>query len=118
MDCRGLGIDELDRIWTYDSGGKVYLMTPYVPTSVTVLYELDDYNYTGSNINSYVNVSAYDAFSARISSNIQLTIEGPNCTFADGTQLKVITTSGSGETQVPIIISNAGYFRVLANTQV
>lgn len=113
-----VGIDELDRIWVTDTSDKVSLLTPFIPTRVNITYELANYNYTGTNINSYIRTGAYDAFSARIATSITLTIDGPNCTFADGSKSKVITTSLTSDVQTPIIVTNSGYFRIIANTQV
>ena len=118
VTARAVGVDDLDRIWLLDYNGKVQLLTPFVPSKVSVTYELSEYAYQGTDINTYINVSAYDAFGARILANVTLTIDGGNCVFADNTTKKTITTSTASDVQVNITVNNSGYFRILANTEV
>lgn len=122
VSARSVGVDELDRIWVVDYNNKVQLMTPYVPARVAVTYELSEYTYQGTDISSYVNVSAFDSFGNRIMANVTLTIEGSNCVFSDSTTKKTITTvsktGGDTDVQVGITVTNSGYFRILSNTEV
>jgi hypothetical protein len=122
VNARCVGVDELDRIWVIDYNKKVQLMTPFVPAKVDVTYELPEYNYQGTDIPTHINVSAYDAYGDRIIANVTLTIEGGNCLFADSSTKKTVTTlgkaNGDSDIQVSITILNAGYFRILANTEV
>lgn len=122
ITSKSVGVDELDRIWVIDYNNRVQLMTPYVPAKVAVSYELPEYTYQGTDIASYINVSAYDAFGNRITANVTLTIEGNNCLFTDSTTKKTITTiskaGGDTDVQVGITVTNSGYFRILSNTEV
>jgi hypothetical protein len=112
-----VAMDELDRIWVCDTASNIFLLSPFVPTKVTVDWELANYDYTGSNISTYINVSAYDAFGERIAIGVELTIDSLNCTFTDETKVKTVTTSDATETQVSVILTGSGYVRVLANTE-
>jgi hypothetical protein len=112
-----VGMDELDRVWVHDNAGSVYLLSPFVPTRITVTWENADYDYTGTDISTHIDVSAYDAFGDRIAVDVTLTIDSLNCTFADLSKIKTITTSATADTQVNVVITGSGYVRILANTE-
>jgi hypothetical protein len=114
--ANAVAMDELDRVWVSDTSGRIFLLSPFVPTKVTVDWELANYDYTGTNISTYINVSAYDAFGSRIAVNVTLTIDSLNCSFADSTKVKTVATSDTTETQVSVLLTGSGYVRVLANT--
>jgi len=79
--------------------------------------EKSSYNYQGSDISTYANVSAYNVDNDRIVANVKLVLEG-SIYFTDGSQNKTITTSSSGETQVNMTIKGSSYTRVLASVVV
>lgn len=119
-----IGRDSLDRIW-YVTAGKygstypsIHLLTPSLPVTVTLTSAASDYTYSGSNINSTLTVNAINASGARIETNVKLVIEGSSMTFNDGTTIKTVTTSSSGDTSVPIIITGAGYTNVTASIEI
>ena len=119
-----IGRDSLDRIW-YVTAGKygssypsLHLLTPSLPVTVTLTSAASDYTYSGSNINSTLTVNAINASGARIETNVKLVIEGSSMTFNDGTTIKTVTTSSSGDTSVPIIITGAGYTNVTASIEI
>jgi hypothetical protein len=119
------GRDSLDRIW-YTKPSTVYgsykpelhLLTPTLPVSITVTPENASYTYAGSNITTYVNVSAINASGARIATSVKLVIEGSSMTFTDGSTQKTVTTQTSGELQVGTTVTGAGFTNVAASIEI
>jgi len=119
------GRDSLDRIW-YTKPSSVYggnypelhLLTPTLPVSITVDPENANYTYAGSDINTFVNVSAVNASGARIATSVKLVIEGSSMTFSDGTTQKTVTTLTTGDLQVDTIITGAGFTNIAASIEI
>jgi len=119
------GRDSLDRIW-YTKPSSVYggnypelhLLTPTLPVSITVDPENANYTYAGSDINTFVNVSAVNASGARIATSVKLVIEGSSMTFSDGTTQKTVTTLTTGDLQVDTIITDAGFTNIAASIEI
>jgi len=119
------GRDSLDRIW-YTKPSSVYgstypelhLLTPTLPVSITVTPENASYTYSGSNITTYVDVSAINASGSRIATSVKLVIEGSSMTFTDGSTQKTVTTLTNGELQVGTTITGAGFTNVAASIEV
>lgn len=109
--------DSNDRIWVRQSDSSVHMISATSPTRVTVTMENPTYNYQGSNISTYANVSAYDVDNNRIVANVNIVLEGA-IYFADDSQNKTIATSASGETQVSMVIKGSSYTRILASVVV
>lgn len=120
--CHAMGRDSLDRIFyctpstSYgNSHIDVHMLSPTLPVTITVNPENATYNYGGSTITSYVNVSALNAAGARIATSVKLAIEGSSMTFSDDTTVKTVTSSSSGETQVNIKVTGAGFVNINAS---
>ena len=119
------GRDSLDRIW-YTKPSSVYggnypelhLLTPTLPVSITVDPENANYTYAGSDINTFVNVSAVNASGTRIATSVKLVIEGSSMTFSDGTTQKTVTTLTTGDLQVDTIITGAGFTNIAASIEI
>jgi hypothetical protein len=119
------GRDSLDRIW-YTKPSSVYggnypelhLLTPTLPVSITVTPENANYTYSGSDISTFVNVSAVNASGTRIATSVKLVIEGSSMTFADGTTQKTVTTLSTGELQVNTTITGAGFTNIAASVEI
>jgi hypothetical protein len=94
------------------------LLTPTLPVSITVTPENASYTYAGSNITTYVNVSAINASGARIATSVKLVIEGSSMTFTDGSTQKTVTTQTSGELQVGTTVTGAGFTNVAASIEI
>ena len=86
--------------------------------TITVTPELAQYNYAGSTINSYLNISALNASGNRIAATVKVAIEGASMKFSDDTVVKEITTSSSGETQQNIKVTGAGFVNITASVVV
>jgi len=109
--------DANDRIWIRTAEASVHMISSTSPTRVVVTMENSSYNYQGSDISTYANVSAYDIDNTRIVANVKITLEGA-IYFTDSSQSKTVTTSSSGETQVNMTIKGSSYTRVLASVVV
>jgi hypothetical protein len=116
-----VGRDSTDRIWgiSYNATGyaDIHVITASVPLRITITPASATYNYAGSNINSTVNVSAYNLNNERIATSVALSISGNTMTFSGGATTTTVTTSSSGETSVPIVITGAGQSDIVANVQ-
>lgn len=118
------GRDSLDRIWystNNSSIGAAYqdlnLLSPTLPVTVSIVPENTDNQYTGTEIDTYVNVSAYDTAGTRIAASVKLVIDSASVTFADGSKAKTVTTLTNGELQVATKINGAGYTNITASIQ-
>jgi hypothetical protein len=100
-----------------DEQNNVHLLSSFSPLTITVVPENVDYNYAGSIINTYMNVSAYDIDNTRMATNVRLVLEGSTY-FTDDSQVKEITTSAGSETQVNIKITGTSLTRILASVVV
>jgi len=88
---------------------KVHLVSDSLPSTVTLNFADENLVYTGSNISTSVNVSAYDDTSARIAKSVELSIDGHNSQFTSNSSNSiVITTTTSSDTNVPITITGPG----------
>jgi len=118
-----LGRDSTDRIWanavgTEYSYGDLHILTPSLPIRVTINPASSSYNYTGTNINSTVDISAYNIEGSRIATTVDLSIEGSTMTFSGGATTTSITTSTSAETTVNIVITGAGVSDIVADVNI
>jgi hypothetical protein len=114
-----VGYDKLGNIWgVSDADGTytdIHLISPSLPTTVTISAASESYNYVGSIINSTLSVSAFNLNGVRVETNVTLTIEGSTMTFDDDTTSKTITTSSSADISVAIKIIGAGLSNVVAS---
>lgn len=119
-----IGRDSLDRIWYTTKTNAmsanyadINLLSPTLPVTVDITPELSSYAYGGSDITSYINVSALNASGARIATNVRLVIEGSSMTFTDGSTTKTVTTLTTGDLQVGTVVTGAGYTNVTASIE-
>lgn len=81
-------IDRLDRgadvIIKYDFEKKVYV-------------------YSGNPINSFIDIGVYNIYGNYLEKNIKVELTG-NITFDDGSKTKILKTSKTGKTRIPIIV--------------
>jgi len=117
FDIQSVMRDSNDRIWVRESDESVNMISATSPTRVEVVMDQASYNYQGSNIATHADVSAYDIDNSRIVANVQIVLEGA-IYFTDDSQNKTIATSGSGDTQVDMVIKGSSYTRVLASVVV
>lgn len=117
IQCHAALVDSLNRLWMVDEQNNTHLLSSFSPLTITVIPENAEYNYQGSTINTYINVSAYDIDNTRIATNVRIVLEGSTY-FTDDSQVKQITTSTGGETQVNIKVTGTSFTRILASVVV
>lgn len=111
-----VGRDYAGRIWAVEGGpftyGRVHIITPSVPTTVTVQMAQSSYNYSGSTISTTASVNAYDASGNRMIADITLSVEGDSLKFLNTSSQQVsnlvVTTSDSTSTDVDVRIISGG----------
>jgi hypothetical protein len=129
ISARSLGQDSTGRIYITSSGANNYydnttggydnglgngynLIWEYIPNSPIIIKATllqNSYVYSGSPINSSINVTAKNALKDQlVVENIRLIIKGTNAVFTNGTNSIDITTSVTGPISVPFIITGAG----------
>ncbi len=126
--ARGYGVDSLGRLWVGSRNPalariEVHMFSDNIPSRVDVtLSEYTSgsngtkYIYSGSNINSNIQISAYNYYNERISSNILVGITSSNMIFTSGNAIaKTITTSSSQPTNVAVLITGPGSTQVTTN---
>lgn len=119
------GRDSQDRIWYTTNSSRfgvnyydTHILTPSLPVSITITPELTNYEYAGTPLNSYVNVSAINAAGTRIATSVKLVIQGGSMTFADNSVVKTVTTLTTGALQVNTIITGAGFTNIIASVEI
>ena len=117
-----VGRDASDRIYgVADEGGTyatLHLITATVPVTVTITPASTTYDYSGSNINSTVAVSAYGIGGTRIATTVNLTISGDTMEFSGSAKTTSVTTSTTQDTNVNIVVTGAGISEILANIDI
>lgn len=109
-------VDSSNRLWVMENTGALSLMTPNVPTRVSISFADANYSYNGTPINTSINVSAYDQFGARQTVSVTVLITSSNALFTGNSLSTItITTSSSTDTNIPITINAAGYVKLSAN---
>ena len=127
--CRGYTIDRLGRLWITVRTGylariEVHLISESVPTIVSVKLANPvsgtetKYIWAGTEIGTNLLVDTLDADGNRVASDVTLTIQGTGMIFTDGSTVRVIATSASATTQVPIKIIGSGQTNVLAQVTI
>ena len=95
---------------------KVHLVSDSLPSTVTVKFANTSLTYSGSNISTSVNVSAYNDSSARIAKSVVLKIDGANAQFTGNSSTSItVTTSTSAETNVPVTVTGPGPVSISAS---
>jgi len=118
-----VGRDSTDRIWMVAGGGNgnyadIHVITPTIPVRITITPAQSSYNHTGTDINSTIDVSAYNIAGERIATDVELSIDGNTMTFSGAATTTTVTTSTSAETSVAIVITGAGLSDIVANVSI
>lgn len=120
-----VGRDASGRIWAVDAGpalyGRLHIITPAVPTTVSVVTASSVYNYQSTPINSTATVNAYDASGNRIVANVTLRCEGSSIRIVvGGVELTeyTVTTSASADTTINIRVIAAGQTNIVASVNI
>jgi hypothetical protein len=130
ISMRSIAQDSTGRIWIATSGANNYydnttggyeynngnggynMIWEYIPNSpisIKARTLQNTYTYSGSPINSTIIISARNSLAdTLVVQTLKLIINGNNAQFNDGSKSITITTSTTGEVQVPFTITGAG----------
>ncbi len=121
--ARSYGVDTSGRLWlvtrTFGTAySEIHMITNNLPSKVTVTLDAsaggtsNEYTYNGTDIETFLNVDAYDTSGNRLVSSVTLQLEGSGVVFAGNATINTITTSPTATTQVPITITGPGQISV------
>jgi len=118
----GLGRDTTDRIWATevsgdDSYASIHIITPSIPVKISITPAETSYNYTGSDINTTINIGAYNSNGDRIAVGVSLSIDGTTMNF-NGSSTATVTTSASADVSQAVTITGAGLSDIIASVQI
>jgi len=110
------GRDSYGRIWAVEGGpftfGRLHIITPAVPTTVTVQLSESQYNYSGTTIETTATVDAFDVSGNRLIADITLNVEGDSLKFLNTSSQQVsslvVTTNTATSTPVDVRIISSG----------
>ena len=117
-----VSIDQTGRIWANENNtsrnANLNVFSPTISSTVTVDFDTPVLSYAGVILNANLIVNTYNFAGARIVNNVSIILDSNNCTFADGSTTKTVSTLSTGDLLVPIKVVSAGYVRVLANLSI
>lgn len=121
-----VGRDGLGRIWAVDAGplqyGRLHLITPAIPATITVELASNSYNYSGVDIDTTASVNAFNTTGGRIATNVNLNVEGESLKLINSSNEEVtslvVATSSSATTTVNVRIVGAGTSNIIASVNV
>lgn len=88
---------------------NVHFETTYVVSSVDINFQLLDVDYTGTDINTNVEVATKNTLNEFFVSSVKLELEGPAKFASNDSNTETVTTLDDGPLVVPIVITGPGY---------
>ncbi len=88
---------------------NIHFETTYVVSSVDINFQLLDVDYTGTDINTNVEVATRNSLDEYFASSVELTLEGPAKFASNDSDTETVTTLDDGPLVVPIVITGPGY---------
>ena len=121
-EFRSVGLDQTNRIWgmSREKGNAVlHMITPTIPVTINVVMASSNFTFTGSNISTSCTVDAYGSDGLRISTAVNLAIDGNTMIFTtNSTKNITITTSASASTVVNLTITGGGVNNIIASVDI
>lgn len=121
-EFRGIGLDQTNRIWglSREKGQAVlHMITPTIPVTINVVMASSSFTFTGSNISTSCTVDAYGADGTRLSTSVNLAIDGNTMIFTtNSTKNLTVTTSASASTVVNLTITGGGINNIIASVDI
>ena len=121
-EFRGVGLDQTNRIWgvSRERGvGVLHMITPTIPVTINVVMASSSFTFTGSNISTSCTVDAYGSDGLRLSTSVNLAIDGNTMIFTtNSTKNLTITTSASASTVVNLTITGGGVNNIIASVDI
>ena len=121
-EFRGVGLDQTNRIWGISREKAVavlHFITPTIPVTINVVMASSSFTFTGSNISTSCTVDAYGSDGLRLSTSVNLAIDGNTMIFTtNSTKNLTITTSASASTVVNLTITGGGVNNIIASVDI
>ena len=121
-EFRGIGLDQTNRIWGISrekAQAVLHMITPTIPVTINVVMASSSFTFTGSNISTSCTVDAYGSDGLRISTAVNLAIDGNTMIFTtNSTKNLTITTSASASTVVNLTITGGGVNNIIASVDI
>ena len=121
-EFRGVGLDQTNRIWGVSREKAVavlHFITPTIPVTINVVMASSSFTFTGSNISTSCTVDAYGSDGLRLSTSVNLAIDGNTMIFTtNSTKNLTITTSASASTVVNLTITGGGVNNIIASVDI
>lgn len=105
-----IGVDTLNRIHVASDLGVQYF-TLTTPMEAKVYYEKEYYEFiSASPIETFIKVSTKDLLNRFRSSKVRISLKGPQVFKSNNSNIITINTSQDGETTIPIILKDEGFY--------
>jgi len=121
-EFRGIGLDQTNRIWGLSREKAVavlHMITPTIPVTINVVMASSSFTFTGSNISTSCTVDAYGSDGLRLSTSVNLAIDGNTMLFTtNSTKNLTVTTSASASTVVNLTITGGGVNNIIASVDI
>lgn len=105
-----IGVDTLNRIHIASDLGVQYF-TLTTPMEAKVYYEKEYYEFiSASPIETFIKVSTKDLLNRFRSSKVRISLKGPQVFKSNNSNIITINTSQDGETTLPIILKDEGFY--------
>lgn len=105
-----------NQVIIYDPQLKLHLLESSLPQTTSISLQNTNLIYTGTAIANQLIINAYDENSARMQTDVKITIEGGNMVFKDdNSSVRVVTTDSSNDTTVDVEIIGSGIINVSAS---
>lgn len=121
-EFRMVGLDQTNRIWgvSRERGTAVlHMITPTIPVTINVVMASSSFTFTGSNISTSCTVDAYGSDGLRISTVVNLAIDGNTMIFtSNSTKSLSVTTSASASVTTNLTITGGGVNNIIASVDI
>jgi hypothetical protein len=121
-EFRAIGLDQTNRIWGVSrekAQAVLHFITPTIPVTINVVMASSSFTFTGSNISTSCTVDAYGSDGLRISTSVNLAIDGNTMLFTtNSTKNLTVTTSASASTVVNLTITGGGVNNIIASVDI
>jgi hypothetical protein len=121
-EARVIGADGTGRLWMIGAErgyNSIHSIQASLPVTISVVTSATSYTFQGSNIITTALVNAYGNTGTRISSTLNLTIDGASMYFAaTNARTQQVVTSASTDTVVTLVITGGGLNNIIADVNV
>ena len=121
-EFRMVGLDQTNRIWgvSRERGtATLHMITPTIPVTINVVMASSSFTFTGSNISTSCTVDAYGSDGLRISTVVNLAIDGNTMIFtSNSTKSLSVTTSASASVTTNLTITGGGVNNIIASVDI